>query len=107
MATVPLLDEHGKDLWTGFARFAVGLPRFLPISPRMQSRRRCRTSPFCIVARRCASQLEYDLVLARDLKLLQADDYEQLAQECSCLIKRRKHADRRSGADLDSPNAIR
>jgi hypothetical protein len=96
-----------KRLMDWLARFAVGLPRFLPLSPRMRSRRRCRTSPFCIIARRCASELEYELVLAGDLKLLQTDDYEQLAQQCSCLIKRRKRTYRRSGADLDSHNAIR
>ena len=35
---------------------------------------------FCIIARGSASELEYQLLLARDLKLLQTDDYEQLSQ---------------------------
>jgi len=36
---------------------------------------------FCIIARGSASELEYQLLLARDLKLLQSDDYEQLSQQ--------------------------
>src|SRR5438445_9620675 len=34
---------------------------------------------FCIIARGSATELEYQLLLARDLKLLQADDYEELS----------------------------
>jgi len=36
---------------------------------------------FCCIARSSASELEYNLLLARDLKLIQPKDYEQLAQE--------------------------
>src|SRR5213083_1701734 len=36
---------------------------------------------FCIIARGSASELEYQLLLARDLTLLQAEDYEQLSQQ--------------------------
>src|SRR5437667_12908405 len=36
---------------------------------------------FCIIARGSATELEYQLLLARDLKLLQPDDYEQLSQQ--------------------------
>jgi four helix bundle protein len=36
---------------------------------------------FCDIARGSASELEYQLLLARDLKLIQPDDYEQLAQQ--------------------------
>ena len=36
---------------------------------------------FCIIARGSASELEYQLLLARDLKLLQTHDYEQLSQQ--------------------------
>jgi len=36
---------------------------------------------FCIIARGSASELEYQLLLARDLKLLQTDDYERLSQQ--------------------------
>jgi four helix bundle protein len=36
---------------------------------------------FCIIARGSASELEYQLLLARDLKLLQIADYEQLSQQ--------------------------
>src|SRR5437660_12917767 len=34
---------------------------------------------FCIIARGSASELEYELLLARDLKLIQPADYEQLS----------------------------
>src|SRR3989441_5034866 len=36
---------------------------------------------FCIIARGSASELEYELLLARDLKLLQPGDYEMLSQQ--------------------------
>ena len=34
---------------------------------------------FCIIARGSATELEYQLLLARDLTLLHPDDYEQLS----------------------------
>jgi len=34
---------------------------------------------FCIIARGSANELEYQLLLARDLKLIQPADYEQLS----------------------------
>jgi len=43
---------------------------------------------FCVIARGSATELEYQLLLARDLKLLQPDDYEQLSQQ-TIEIKRR------------------
>jgi len=36
---------------------------------------------FCIIARGSASELEYELLLARDLKLLQPGDYQTLSQQ--------------------------
>jgi four helix bundle protein len=36
---------------------------------------------FCIIARGSASELEYELLLARDLKLLQPNDYQTLSQQ--------------------------
>src|SRR5438128_7942475 len=36
---------------------------------------------FCIIARGSATELEYQLLLARDLTLLHPDDYEQLSQQ--------------------------
>src|SRR5919198_3522106 len=36
---------------------------------------------FCIIARGSASELEYQLLLARDLKLMQPQDYETLSQQ--------------------------
>lgn len=37
-------------------------------------------SRFCTIARGSASELEYQILLARDLKLIQPHDYEQLAE---------------------------
>jgi four helix bundle protein len=36
---------------------------------------------FCDIAGGSASELEYQLLLTRDLKLMQSDDYEQLVQQ--------------------------
>jgi four helix bundle protein len=36
---------------------------------------------FCSIASGSASELEYQLLLARDLKLIRSDDYEKLAQQ--------------------------
>ena len=36
---------------------------------------------FCNIASGSASELEYQLLLARDLKLIKPDDYETLAQQ--------------------------
>ena len=36
---------------------------------------------FCIIARGSASELEYQLLLARDLKLIQLKDYETLSEQ--------------------------
>lgn len=36
---------------------------------------------FCNIARGSASELEYQLLLAHDLNLIQLDDYEQLVQQ--------------------------
>ena len=36
---------------------------------------------FCIIARGSASELEYQLLLARDLKLIQPEDYEKLSEQ--------------------------
>jgi len=36
---------------------------------------------FCTIARGSASELEYHLLLARDLNLIPSDDHEQLAQQ--------------------------
>ena len=36
---------------------------------------------FCIIARGSASELEYQLLLARDLKLMQPQDYEKLSEQ--------------------------
>ena len=38
-------------------------------------------SRFCIIARGSASELEYQILLSRDLQLIQADDYERLTQQ--------------------------
>ncbi len=36
---------------------------------------------FCLIARGSASELEYQLLLARDLKLMQPQDYEKLSEQ--------------------------
>ena len=36
---------------------------------------------FCIIARCSSSELEYQLLLARDLKLIQLKDYETLSEQ--------------------------
>ena len=36
---------------------------------------------FCIIARGSATELEYPLLLARDLKLIQPQDYEKLSAQ--------------------------
>src|SRR5438093_3118243 len=38
-------------------------------------------SRFCIIARGSARELEYQLLLARDLKLIPPNDYEHLSQQ--------------------------
>jgi four helix bundle protein len=38
---------------------------------------------FCLIARGSASELEYQILLAHDLKLIPADHYEELSQEIS------------------------
>jgi len=53
-------------------RFAALHPRF-PLDPELAG--------FCIIARGSASELEYQLLLARDLKLIQLKDYETLSEQ--------------------------
>ena|SRR5207249_1948467 len=36
---------------------------------------------FCTIARGSASELEYQILLSRDLQLIQPDDYERLTQQ--------------------------
>src|SRR5216117_3162989 len=38
-------------------------------------------SRFCIIARGSASELEYQILLSRDLNLIQPDNYERLTQQ--------------------------
>jgi four helix bundle protein len=38
-------------------------------------------SRFCLMARGSASELEYQILLSRDLKLIQPNDYEHLTQQ--------------------------
>ena len=40
-------------------------------------------SRFCTIARGSASELEYHILLARDLKLIQPHDYEQLSERAT------------------------
>jgi len=52
---------------------------------------------FCIIARGSASELEYQLLLARDLKLIQLKDYETLSEQ-TVEIKTHAH---RLGSEAD------
>jgi four helix bundle protein len=36
---------------------------------------------FCIIARGSASELEYELLLARDLKLMEPHDYDKFSEQ--------------------------
>ena len=38
-------------------------------------------SRFCTIARGSASELEYEIILSRDLNLIQPDNYERLTQQ--------------------------
>ena len=38
-------------------------------------------SRFCLMARGSASELEYQILLSRDLKLIQSQEYQQLTQQ--------------------------
>jgi len=44
-------------------------------------RRRGELSRFCTIARGSASELEYEILLSRDLNLIQPDNYERLTQQ--------------------------
>lgn len=55
--------------------------RIFQTPKKLRSRRRCRIVRFCTIARGSASELEYQLLLARDLKLIPPNDYEHLSQQ--------------------------
>jgi four helix bundle protein len=59
----------------------VPLLRFLPTSLKDAAEMDAELARFCIIARGSASEPEYELLLARDLKLLQPNDYETLSQQ--------------------------
>ena len=57
-------------------------PRFRAISAKAAARKGDpELARFCIIARDSASELEYQLLLARDLKLIQLKDYETLSEQ--------------------------
>jgi hypothetical protein len=45
----------------------------------MRPKRRCRAARFCSIAMGSASELEYHLLLAKDLNLFKPGEYEELA----------------------------
>jgi hypothetical protein len=47
---------------------------------RMRQKRRSRIRRFCSIAMGSASELEYHLLLAKDLKLIKLKDYAELSQ---------------------------
>jgi four helix bundle protein len=98
-------DFRQLKVWQKSHQLALNLYRITASFPRTESygltaqiRRAAVSSPsnlaegcgrsgdaelarFCDIAKGSASELEYQLLLARDLKLIQPDDYEQLVQQ--------------------------
>ena len=63
-------------------RYAGPQSRSLPTSPRAAAGKEIpELARFCIIARGSATELEYQLLLARDLKLIQPQDYENLSAQ--------------------------
>ena len=49
----------------------------------MRQERRCRVRRFCSIAMGSASELEYHLLLAKDLKLIKLKDHVELSQRAT------------------------
>jgi four helix bundle protein len=47
------------------------------------TRRDAELARFCVIACGSASELEYQILLAHDLKLLPSDQYEQLTEQAT------------------------
>jgi len=70
-----------RKLMDSRLRFGGPLARFPPASLKAAVEMAAELARFCVIARGSATELECQLLLARDLKLLQPDDYEQLSQQ--------------------------
>lgn len=97
-------DFHELKVWQKAHRLTLAVYRITATLPReelygltSQLRRSCASIPanlaegcgrngdaelsrFCSIAMGSASELEYHLLLAKDLKLIEPGDYEELAQ---------------------------
>ena len=76
-ASFPRDETH----WFGISDSSGGIFNPVEYSRRLRSRRRCRIIPLLYYRQSSASELEYQLLLARDLKLISPNDYEHLSQQ--------------------------
>ena len=93
-----LVWEKGHQLTLAIYRVSTGFPPEETYGLRSQMRRAASSIPsniaegcgrdgdaersrFCTIARGSASELEYQILLSRDLQLIQPDDYERLTQQ--------------------------
>ena len=76
-ASFPRSEAYG--LTPQIQRAAVSIPSNLAEGCGRQGD--AELARFCNIASGSASELEYQLLLARDLKLIKPDDYETLAQQ--------------------------
>jgi len=76
-ASFPRTESYG--LTSQIRRAAVSIPS--NIAEGWGRSGDAELARFCDIAGGSASELEYQLLLARDLKMIQPDDYEQLAQQ--------------------------
>jgi four helix bundle protein len=75
-ASFPRAENYG--LTSQIRRAAVSIPSNLAEGCGRNGD--AELARFCCIARGSASELEYQLLLARDLKLIQPEEYEQLEQ---------------------------
>lgn len=78
-AAFPRAENYG--LTTQIRRAAVSIPSNLAEGCGRDGD--AELARFCCIARGSASELEYQLLLSRDPKLIQSKDYEQLAQQAT------------------------
>ena len=76
-ASFPRTESYG--LTTQIRRAGVSIPS--TIAEGCGRNRDTELARFCDIAKGSASELEYQLLFASDLKLIQPDDYEQLVQQ--------------------------
>jgi four helix bundle protein len=92
--------QKAHQLTLAVYRITAGFPRAELYGLTTQLRRSCSSiaanlaegcgrngdaefARFCFIAMGSASELEYHLLLARDLKLIKSEDYQQLAEQAT------------------------